>query len=290
MPTLEYSQPVPELVRQRTSCRTYINAPIRQETRRLLSDYAASMIKGPFGTRHRFELVAATEKDRSALKRLGTYGFIQGATGFIAGATVPADRNLEDYGYLMERIILYATDLGLGTCWLGGTFTKSSFARKISVRPEELMPAVSSVGYCAKKPRLLERAIRRGAKGDRRLPWERLFFDGNFNTVLSPQAAGKYAEALQMVRLGPSASNRQPWRVLKDGDDWHFYLNRTPGYRQRRLVKLTTTADLQRVDMGIAMCHFELAIRQLGLDGVWEHDDPGIEVDEYTEYSCSWES
>ena len=152
------------------------------------------------------------------------------------------------------------------------------------------MPAVSSVGYCAKKPRLLERAIRRGAKGDRRLHWERLFFDGNFNTVLSPQAAGKYAEALQMVRLGPSASNRQPWRVLKDGDDWHFYLNRTPGYRQRRLVKLTSTADLQRVDMGIAMCHFELAIRQLGLDGGWEHDDPGIEVDEYTEYSCSWES
>jgi len=33
-------------------------------------------------------------------------------------------------------------------------------------------------------------------------------------------------------------------------------------------------ADLQRVDMGIAMCHFELAVREAGIEGRWVTDQP----------------
>ena len=33
-------------------------------------------------------------------------------------------------------------------------------------------------------------------------------------------------------------------------------------------------ADLQRVDMGIAMCHFELAARERGLAGRWVVEQP----------------
>ena len=51
------------------------------------------------------------------------------------------EKNLEDFGYTMERIILFATDLGLGTCWLGGSFTKSRFAEKISANGSERVPA-----------------------------------------------------------------------------------------------------------------------------------------------------
>jgi nitroreductase len=61
------------------------------------------------------------------LKGLGTYGFIKGATGFIMGTVGHSEKNLEDYGYVMERAILFATDIGLGTCWFGGTFTRSRF-------------------------------------------------------------------------------------------------------------------------------------------------------------------
>jgi nitroreductase len=116
-----------------------------------------------------------------------------------------------------------------------------------------------------------------------------LFFDTTFEETLSPQAAGEYASALEMVRRGPSASNRQPWRVVKDGNMWHFYLQRTPGYRERMLVRLFTVADMQRIDIGIAMCHFELMARDHGLDGHWVINTPDIEkLDEFTEYSASW--
>ena len=286
-----YSQPVEEVVRQRFSCRNYIESPIMEESRQLLVDYLPTVGAGPFGSRARFELAAATEQDRRALKGLGTYGFIRGATGFIIGAIQRDENNLEDFGFLLEQIILLATDIGLGTCWLGGSFTKSSFARKILARESELVPAVVSVGNIAKKPRRIESLFRSGGGTDRRLPWEQLFFEGRFGAPLAGESAGEYAKPMEMVRLAPSASNRQPWRILKEGNRWHFYLQRTPGYRERRLVNLFTVADLQRIDMGIALSHFELSAQDLNLDGAWEVSKPDIEIpNEDTEYTISWVS
>ena len=92
-----------------------------------------------------------------------------------------------------------------------------------------------------------------------------------------------------MVRLGPSASNKQPWRILRIGRSWHFYLQRTPNYREGFLYRMFTQADLQRIDMGIAMCHFELTARELGLPGMWVNTNPGIDkLDDLTEYIVSW--
>jgi nitroreductase len=286
---MTFTKPITEIIQQRFSCRTYLKEPITAETRQLLADYVASMQTCPLGGPARFALVAGSDRSLKELKGLGTYGFIQGATGFIVGAT-PADaKHLEGFGYLLETIILHATDLGLGTCWLGGTFTKTSFAKKISARPGELVPSVASVGYIAKKPRRVDALIRKGAKSDKRKPWERLFFDGSFETPLSSAAAGEYATALEMLRLGPSASNKQPWRVVRADNRWHFYLKRTPGYRERRLNRATTVADLQRIDMGIAMCHFGLTAHETGLQGDWIVDEPAdIQPDKLCEYTASW--
>jgi hypothetical protein len=45
------------------------------------------------------------------------------------------------------------------------------------------------------------------------------------------------------------------------------------------------------MDMGIAMCHFELTAREAGLKGEWVVKEPEIEKpDELTEYSVSWVS
>ncbi len=283
-----YSKPVTEIIRKRFSCRSYLDKPIEEKKRQLLVDFISSLSPGPFGTRARFELVTATEQDRSALKGLGTYGFIKGATGFIIGAVDDSGKKLEDYGYLMERIILFATDIGLGTCWLGGTFHKSNFAKKISAGDGESVPAVFSVGYVAGKRRTLDTMVRRSADSRNRLPWKETFFDEEFGVPISREETGAYAVPLEMVRLGPSASNKQPWRIVKDGNTWHFYLQRTRGYGNRAL-RLLKIADMQRIDMGIAMGHFELTADELGLNGKWEISDPEIKVlDKMTEYVTSW--
>lgn len=283
-----YSKPITGIITQRFSCRRYFEKPIEEEKRQRLADFLSANGTGPLGSPVRFQLVAATEQDRSSLKGLGTYGVIRGATGFIVGAVRQSKKNLEDYGYLMERAILYATDIGLGTCWLGGTFTRSRFAKKISAAQGELIPAVTSIGYSAERGRF-EGTMRQLVGADNRQPWENLFFRKKFGDPLSPDEAEAYAGPLAMVRIGPSASNKQPWRIIKDGNTWHFYLQRTKGYGNTLTFKLLRLADLQRVDMGIAMSHFELTANELGLKGKWVVKEPQIDTpDRMIEYTVSW--
>ncbi len=285
----ELTIPVTETIQKRFSCRKYIEKPIAADERRALQEYAESLHSAPFGTRLRFRLIAATEQDNQALNGLGTYGGIQGARGFIVGAVKDAKLALEDYGYAMEQIVLFATHLGLGTCWLGGNFTKSSFAKKIEAGEGEDVPAVTAVGYIPDEEKARNAFGRRQAKADTRLPWESLFFENSFASPLSRPAAGVYTGMLDMLRAGPSASNKQPWRVVKDGSRWHFYLQRTPGYPPALFKVILPLSDMQRLDMGIAMCHFELTCTELGLGGEWQVQEPSIEkVDELTEYTATW--
>jgi len=295
---MTYSRPITEIIRQRFSCRTYLERPIEEEKRKRLQEEMALLRAGPLrdalhpaGAPLRFVLVAATEQDREALRGLGTYGFIRGASGFIVGAVGRGVEDLEGYGYAMERLILLATDLGLGTCWLGGFFSRGRFADKVSATEEEQVPAVAAVGIIADVARARNTLLRRQIHADSRLPWEKLFFRGGFGVPLGREEAGACATPLEMVRLGPSASNKQPWRLVQDGNDWHFYLQRTRGYGRGLASALLRIADIQRLDMGIAMCHFELTTRELGLRGGWVVHEPAIaKPDELTEYTVSWVS
>lgn len=286
-----YTGPVTEIIRQRYSCRAYAKTPIAPEQAGRLARYAEAVKAGPLGTRLRFTLVAAAEGDSRALRGLGTYGLIRNPAGFLIGAAGPGARNLEDFGYGLEAIILYATGLGLGTCWLGGNFTKSSFARRIAAAETEIVPAVASVGYPAENSRGRD-PLRRMARSDTRLPWDALFFRGGFDTPLGPADAGAYATPLEMLRLAPSASNHQPWRIVQKDGCYHFYLQRTPGYGPGSpAFILFNIADLQRVDMGIAMCHFELTARELGLAGAWTvREPPLVKPAGAPQYVVTWTS
>jgi len=279
---------IDDLVKRRYSCRTYVERPIEATDRETLSEFLASLGTGPLGSHTRFSLVAATETDRESLKGLGTYGFVKGAAGFIVGAVEPGPTDMEDYGYGLEQAVLAATDIGLGTCWLGGTFTKSSFARKIHATRSEVVPAVVAVGYPAEGSK--GGWVRGRAGSDRRLPHEQLFWEERPGEPLDLSRAAGYSEVLEAVRWAPSASNKQPWRVVRSGDDWRFYLQRKKGYgKGSALSSLLRLADLQRVDMGIAMCHFELVAREHGLTGLWVVERPPPHtVATGLEYTVSW--
>ena len=271
-----------DTMQRRVSCRTYDGRPLDDRTKERLRAFFRENTRGPFGNALRFDLIDLTEAERAELKSLGTYGVIKGATLFIAGAVRKGPRAMEDYGYGMERNILFATSLDLGTCWLGGTLNRAGFARKIGLTPDELMPAISPVGHPAEKRSLTDRAFRWMAKSDRRKPWEELFFDEKPGHPLAKEQVGAIGEALELVRIGPSASNRQPWRIIRDGEAYHFFLQRTPGYD-----RMTGEIRLQEVDMGIALCHFELAARELGIAGNWQQVKPSLDATTW-EYIVSW--
>lgn len=92
-----------------------------------------------------------------------------------------------------------------------------------------------------------------------------------------------------MVRLAPSARNLQPWRVVKQGNRFHFFMQRYKGYRELVVPFITGIADLQRVDMGIAMAHFDGSLKETGLSGRWDVLDSGIKpINDLMEYSFSF--
>jgi nitroreductase len=284
-----YSKPVFDLIRTRKSVRSYERSPLSPDVRRALEDFIRSMPVPPFGSAVRFLPVTADSGDADGIRGLGTYGVIRNPAGFVIGAVKPTDEGLFDFGFLMEAACLKLADLGLGSCWLGGSFRKSRFSARIGVREGEIVPSVLSFGPPTEKSRLLERVMRAGAGSARRLPFETLFFNGDFNHPLTAEGAGKTAEALEMVRRAPSASNRQPWRAVRDGGNGavHFYLRMNASYQ--RQMKWAGMVNLQRVDMGIAACHFVLAAEASGLKGRWERSPvPAPDVPEGAEYLVSW--
>ena len=263
----EVSMLTSDSIKKRFSCRTFKNGPMKEGDQQRLKDFLLTNVQGPFGNRVRFELIDLTGKEHEEIKTLGTYGFVKGAGTFIVGAVTKGNRAMEDYGYCMEKNILVATHLGLGTCWLGGTFKRSASASRISKRENEVVPAITPVGYPKDRKSIMDSAIRFFVKSTSRKAWEELFFEGDIGRPLTRNVAGKYELPLECVRLGPSASNRQPWRGLKEKDKevFHFYLSRTPGYAQRY-----PDVSLQDIDMGIAMCHFEVGIREKNRRGSWQ--------------------
>jgi nitroreductase len=273
-----------ETIQARRSCRTYDGRSLDQESMTELNVFLEVNREGPFGGGSRFRLLALDEMGEQELKSIGTYGVIKGARHFIIGAVGLRPQAMEDFGYCMEKNILKATAMGLGTCWLAGTFRRSGFARQMNLREGEVLPAVSPLGHPGESRSFTERFFRFSAGSDKRKSWPELFFDGSLDAPLTREGAGPFAQPLECVRLAPSSSNKQPWRIVREEDAYHLYLSRTPHYE-----KFSPDILLQNIDMGIALCHFELAARELGLKGTWQRDALPTARDGW-EYIATWET
>jgi nitroreductase len=281
---LAYPKPVTELIRKRMSWRSYRDIPLTPEQKGRIDEFISSMDPPPFGTRVR---LAVADSHLPGKKRMpGTYGVIKGARTILVGALAPSPMGEEDFGYAFESVVLFCAALDLGTCWMAGTMDRELFGRLIGLAHGEIIPAVSPVGVMERSRTIVDTLIALGAGSRKRKPFGELFFTGGFSSPMDESGGGEYAEVLRMVRLAPSSTNRQPWRVVSKDGCFHFFLARTPGYK----AISTQVVDLQRVDMGIAMLHFEASARQLGLEGSWSRWDGGhgVTAPPGLEYSFSW--
>lgn len=187
---------------------------------------------------------------------IGSYGKVTGtpvAAAFIgrapSGDDVPDDVQAA-VGYLGEGFILEATRLGLGTCWIAGSFDHAGAADLVDLTPGEQVVAVTPLGYPARDQAGGERLLRTMVKASARLSVEKLapgILDGWPRWAVS---------AVQAARLAPSGANRQPWRFRLDGDSLVM----------GRAEKLYWTAP---IDFGIARLHVELGAQHEGVSGSW---------------------
>ena len=272
--------PVKETIRKRVSTRTY-------ESRKLSADDKEKILKeisqltNPFGENVRIRLI---EKNTAANgEKLGTYGVIKGASTFLGVTTDKTEFGLVAAGYQFENLVLIATGMGLSTVWLAGTFSREQFEKAMDIQKDELFPAISPIGYAADKRSITENLMRKTMKSDMRKPWGELFFLDSFGNELSHEEADRYADPLEMLRLAPSATNAQPWRVVKKQNVYHFFeTHKKNASEEEKMIK--------KVDLGIALSHFHQTALEQGLVGQFKKmDNTGINIPENTTYIISWE-
>ena len=263
---------IAELVRARKSVRTFDGTPLRQDDRAKLEQYL-SHIETPFDIPMEFRMLDAKERGLSS-------PVVTGAELYAAGKIKRDPLAEVAFGVAFEKFVLYALSLGVGTVWIAGTMDRPAFERAMELGDDEFMPAVTPLGYPAKKRAIRDAAMRRAIKADTRLSFESLFFEDSFGKPLTAERVGTYREALELVRLAPSAVNKQPWRIVKQGDTFHFY--------KKSSLPANPKGDVQKLDIGIALAHFMLALEEAGIAGTVTAADPGLAGEQDAAYIISW--
>ena len=257
---------ITDLIRQRRSVRTFDGRALSAEDRSALEAYLSSLTN-PFSVPVTFRLLDAKACGLSS-------PVIVGAETYLAAKVERVPHFEIAYGYSFEKACLYALSRGMGTVMLAASLSRAAFEKAMALKDGEVMPVASPVGYPAGKRSIRESLMRKGLKADDRKPFDQLFFEGGFGHPL-PQS-NPWAQALEMARWAPSATNGQPWRAVADGDSVHFY--------EARSMKDSPLGDIQKIDVGIALAHFDMTLEESGVRGAYSFSDPGIPAPENTHY------
>ena len=269
---------VKEVIKRRISNRTYEERSLTEEDKKKLLEFN-STLTNPFGVEVKVQYISK-EKGADDVQ-LGTYGTIKGAKDFLAITVKDQPYAMEAIGYQFENLVLYATDIGIGTVWLAGTFKRKDFINVIEIGEDDLFPCICPLGYPAQKQSFLEKITKASLGSKKRKDWDKLFFLEDFTKALTKADAGIYEDALEMLRLAPSATNSQPWAVVKEGNKFHFFCN----------YKNTLNDDVKKIkhiDIGIALSHFHQTAMSKGLNGNLQIEDIGFSIPDNMHYVISY--
>ena len=179
-----------------------------------------------------------------------SYGMFKGVKNYIGLIENKNDiHSQEKLGYYGELTVLQATDMRLGTCWVGGTFDRKSCPFMLS--EHESIACVITFGSVSNERSMKEKFIysmtHRKAKTS-----EDLY-------VADEPIPGWFKTGIETVRKAPSAVNRQP--VV-------FTLKKGAVTASVKDVNIHGMA----LDLGIAKLHFELGAG----GGVWDWGNSAV--------------
>jgi nitroreductase len=245
-----------EAIERRVSTRSYDKRPVETDLlKRLitLSQKAGHLTD----LCPRVELVSGAERTQRIISHvIGSYGLVLTPPHLLVGVMpTESDSARIDLGYVLEQVVLEATRLGLGTCWITGTYDAQSAGDTVGLARGEVAAAVIALGYPSERGwrRVHTRTVRRLAGGHKRKPLAEIVFAEQWGNPWSPESADPaLVSLLEHARLAPSAVNRQPWRFIVQADDIALALTRP-----------------KPIDAGIVMAHVTLAAAALERKGQW---------------------
>ncbi|MFL7791757.1 MAG: nitroreductase family protein [Anaerolineae bacterium] len=250
-------QQVLEAIRQRVSVRSYDERSVEPDPLEhllALAQTAEPLTDLP----PRVALVSGVDQTQHIISHvIGSYGLVLTPPHLLVGV-MPRESDIAriDMGYMLEQVVLEATQFGLGTCWITGTYDAQSAGDAVGLEPGEVAAAVIALGYPGERGwrRVHTRTVRRLAGGHKRKPLAEIVFSEQWGNPWSPEGADPaLVSLLEHARLAPSAANRQPWRFIVQADTITLALTRP-----------------RPIDAGIVMAHVTLTAEALGRKGQWE--------------------
>ncbi|KRQ87660.1 dihydropteridine reductase [Caloramator mitchellensis] len=176
-------------------------------------------------------------KMQNVLKGLiGSYGKII-APHYLVVTSEKREGYLENVGYALEDLVLKMTEMGLGTCYIGGFYDKNKVQEVIEVKDGHETVIVLAFGYPSKGIDYIKMLV-----GAKRLGIDE-FCDGDFDE--------QWKYVMDAVRVAPSAMNSQPWRFIKYNNIVDVYIKTN---KKSQHIK-----DMNKIDIGIALQHLKVA-------------------------------
>lgn len=234
-----------EAIDARFSCRAYVDEPLNATTLCKLRGRVDELCQE---SGLRFVLVGPS--DGGAELKLSDRMFTGGVSTYLALIGPNNDDVRERFGYFGEKFVLFATMLGLGTCWVAGTFDRASVVAPIDAG--EVVHDVIPVGHMPAKQPFAQRAIRAGLRRRDKKP--ETLYQGPTTLADAPSWV---KAGIQSVIKGPSAVNQQPVVFVQDE-------------RGLRATLPNVKREVAYTDLGIAKLHFELGAAAEGKIGTWE--------------------
>ena len=239
-----------EAIDARISCRAYTDEPLSEALLCTLQDYVAAL-REESGLR--FVLVGPG-KGGADLKLSGRM-FTGNVSAYLALVGPDDDGTRERFGYFGEKFVLFATTLGLGTCWVAGTFDRASVT--VPRREGEVIHDVIPVGHAPAKQPFAQRAIRAGLRRRDKKP--EALYQGPTSLAEAPAWV---RAGIACVLKGPSAVNQQPVVFVQDAQGL-------------RAALANAKREVAYTDLGIAKLHFELGAATEGMSGSWQWGPEG---------------
>ncbi|MCP4417923.1 MAG: nitroreductase family protein [Chloroflexi bacterium] len=254
-----------DLMRFRRSCRSF-------QTRKLtpadfdelmgivrLHSAAATIGDAPI----RFEYVAAP---------LTVWPVVNATEFLVAIAPHEYDRlAVIDIGRSLQKIVMDATQMGLGTCWIGPGADHASILRHLGDRfhPEQdHIICVCAVGYKSRYMPLLVRLMNRQLYG--RLPLSDLFFaDVRFKQSLPVQTYpfNQFGRSYEICQWSPSAYNGQTTRCVAVVEQNGEHDSEKPHLARLDFYAATDSRYYAAVALGIWCANWEMGCGALGIQG-----------------------
>lgn len=226
----------------RCSRRKYTNEAIPDEKLKSLQELIEEVNKE--GNLH-LQLVLKDGRAFQSIKK--SYGLFSGVENYI-GLVGKEDKLLrEKIGYFGERLVLEATSLGLGTCWVGGTFDKDACPCKLEAG--EILIGVIAIGNVPKEHTFKEKVILKATHRKTKAAEEMYEAEG--------VVPDWFKAGMKAVQKAPSAINKQPVKF--------YYKNSSV------TAKVSGDKDHEEIDLGIAKLHFEIGAKV----GKWQWGNGG---------------